>query len=635
MEQIKEVVASGSPTDHPPLPCLAFSIGVVGHRPRRLAGADPAAIESEVRRVLDMIEHEVRVVHQRYAEYFTKERPQLTLVSALAEGADRIVAQAARDKGFALDVPIPFTKEIYEQDFTAEATQENSAASPPQRDAETNSLATFKALIAEKVARSVLELPGKRRSPRSANDQDADKAYEMAGLTVIAQADILLTIWDGGNSGGLGGTADMLQEAVRRGVPIIEINVAGGDAGSANHETSIHWSSLRESPIVAEQIEDLPSERFDDVLPRLIEEFLRPPSADSEREALRHYLDIRPQVTGIWCWVAGWRSSLTRARREKRSTRAASRAEAYSGLMRRISTDGAGARRTRLGTVFGWADVMAIGFARSFRFAVIFNFLIAALAVIAALTSLLTQSNWPVGIEIFLILVVLGNTIVGRKLRWHMRWMEAREVAERMRVAILFWILGAQPRAFFGEEPAWTGWYARAIVREQGMRPGHLNRDGMSDARAAMLDVLEDQHNYHRKNARKMRRRENWLEWVGLVFFGGTLLVAAIHIWGHGPLVLLLHGDDKLREALVMLSAILPALATASYGIRIIGDYEGIAKRSERTEANLHRVLEALRRDPANLILFRARAQVVADAMLGDVSSWRLAAESRDLAIPG
>jgi len=204
-----------------------------------------------------------------------------------------------------------------------------------------------------------------------------------------------------------------------------------------------------------------------------------------------------------------------------------------------------------------------------------------------------------------------------------------------MRVAILFWILGAQPPAFFGEEPAWTGWYARAVIREQGMRRGRLDLDGMSAARAAMLHVIEHQRKYHSDNALKMKRREAWLEWTGLVLFSATLLIAVAHVSGHGLIEFLFQKYPRHELFLIMLSAILPTLATASYGIRIIGDFEGIAKRSERTaQGHLH-VIEALLRDPSDLALFRARAQNIADAMLGDVASWRLSAESRGLAIPG
>ena len=85
----------------------------------------------------------------------------------------------------------------------------------------------------------------------------------------------------------------------------------------------------------------------------------------------------------------------------------------------------------------------------------------------------------------------------------------------------------------------------------------------------------------------------------------------------------------------VVATAGLPALATATYGIRVIGDFEGIAKRSQRTHAALSKSIASLERDHFDLDLLRARARAAADVMLGDVAKWRLAAESRPLAVPG
>jgi hypothetical protein len=87
--------------------------------------------------------------------------------------------------------------------------------------------------------------------------------------------------------------------------------------------------------------------------------------------------------------------------------------------------------------------------------------------------------------------------------------------------------------------------------------------------------------------------------------------------------------------ALTALGAGLPALATASYGIRVIGDFEGIAHRSERTREALTQLIGAIKHDPLTLDRLRSRARGAAEAMLGDVSTWRIAAESRSLNIPG
>jgi hypothetical protein len=90
-------------------------------------------------------------------------------------------------------------------------------------------------------------------------------------------------------------------------------------------------------------------------------------------------------------------------------------------------------------------------------------------------------------------------------------------------------------------------------------------------------------------------------------------------------------------EAIVItvLASGLPALATASYGIRVIGDFDGSVRRSERTQEALKRVMDAVAEDPLTLQRMRTRARAGAEAMLGDVSGWRIAAESRGLNIPG
>jgi TIR domain len=628
-----DVPFPGSSRTTPPIPRLALSIGVVGHRPDRLVHGDLRHITSEVERVIDSIIHEVDVVHGRYKEFFRGATPQLCVVSALAEGADRIVAEAAMAKNFILDAPIPFLEDEYLKDFVHEPAGQSQAPlhgmSVPASNA---SVAEFKALINDRATRALLQLPGSRGRSGRATEREADKAYEMAGLTVIGQSDILLTVWDGGISHGRGGTTDMLHQAVRRGVPIIAIDVSGA-------ETRVYWSNLRESPVVEKEPDKLPSGSLEEVLPRLIEEFLRPPEALSERDALLSYLGC-PASKSIWSRAAARLADWFGTGR-KRAVRATALARHYREILERVTKDNTRPpNSTLLAETFGWADVMAIHYAKIFRFAYIFNFAASALAVTAALVSLLvTESNpyhrWPPVFEITLIVLVILNTMLGRRFGWHMRWMEAREVAERMRVAILFWILGAQPPAFFGEEPAWTGWYARAIIREQGMRGGRLDRDGMSAARAEMLRVLEDQHDYHHRNSHKMRRREVGLERIGQAFFLATLLLAITHVWGEGLTEWLFYDYPGHKTVHIILTAILPTVATAMYGMRVIGDFEGRAKRSKRTELGHWRVIEALRRDPADLILFRARAQIVSDAMLGDVSSWRLSAESRGLAVPG
>lgn len=89
-----------------PLPLV---IGVTGHRDLR--EEDRAPLEGRVRQV--------------FAE-FQRRYPStpLLLLSPLAEGADRLVARAALEKGARLIVPLPMPQTLYEEDFQTRASRE-------------------------------------------------------------------------------------------------------------------------------------------------------------------------------------------------------------------------------------------------------------------------------------------------------------------------------------------------------------------------------------------------------------------------------------------------------------------------------------------------------------------------------
>jgi hypothetical protein len=109
-------------------------------------------------------------------------KSQHVLLSALAEGADRIAARAALDSGWILGAILPAPIAIYEQDFT---TKESHAE--------------FHELLAK--ALWVEELPAKETSP---------DAYLDAGIRMARQSIFLLALWDGNESTSKGGTADIV-----------------------------------------------------------------------------------------------------------------------------------------------------------------------------------------------------------------------------------------------------------------------------------------------------------------------------------------------------------------------------------------------------------------------------------------
>ena len=160
-----------------------------------------------------------------------------------------------------------------------------------------------------------------------------------------------------------------------------------------------------------------------------------------------------------------------------------------------------------------------------------------------------------------------------------------------------------------------------------------------------MTGLLDDQCAYHEATARRMHRLEHRLERAGLACFVLTIAVALAYLAIKLPELAARGGEEhgghgaSLAEdfgvVVAALTAGLPALATATYGIRVIGDFAGISRRSERTHVGLATIARRIEAEDADLHHLRARVRAAADVMLGDVAGWRLSAESRGLAIPG
>lgn len=122
---------------------------------------------------------------------------QLTLLSPLAEGADRIAAhEILRLPNGILHAILPLPIDDYETDFPT-----------PESRAE------FRQLLA--AATDIKILPPQ---PTRA------EAYLAVGCHVVDSCDILLAVWDGKPARGLGGTAEVVTYAREQGKPLILID---------------------------------------------------------------------------------------------------------------------------------------------------------------------------------------------------------------------------------------------------------------------------------------------------------------------------------------------------------------------------------------------------------------------------
>jgi len=175
-----------SPAHHPSSSSLR--IGVSGHRvPPKLPEESEAPLRAQIDRMLAAIVDIARKVNSASA---------FVIVSSLAEGSDRIVAAAGLAIGFALQAVLPFDTAEYERDFETQASRRE-----------------FDELLAR--ACDVFELDGEA-------DQ-RPRAYEAAGLFMLANIDVLIAIWDGEAAAGIGGTAQIVERAIADGIVVVWI----------------------------------------------------------------------------------------------------------------------------------------------------------------------------------------------------------------------------------------------------------------------------------------------------------------------------------------------------------------------------------------------------------------------------
>jgi hypothetical protein len=170
-------------------------IGVTGHRAVALA---PLTLM----RLQDAISSAFSALKQGAAEISKQARPNdnrhgLQVVSALAEGADRMVAAVGLAHGAALVAVLPFSRAAYLQDFPEERSRQD-----------------FMRLLAE--AAEVIELDGRITSEESRN-----AAYSAVGEAVVARSDLIFALWDGRPPNGPGGTSEIVEYARRRGCPVL------------------------------------------------------------------------------------------------------------------------------------------------------------------------------------------------------------------------------------------------------------------------------------------------------------------------------------------------------------------------------------------------------------------------------
>ncbi|MCS6625435.1 hypothetical protein N0B44_21210 [Roseibacterium beibuensis] len=595
-------VAGDRPTRWNARPPSILGVGVTGHRLERLGSCDLGALQQTVSEVLARITLAANQV----------EPTRMRLVTALAEGADNIVADEALKRGWTVDAVLPFARDDYAEDF----------GEGPARDTHLDRLAR---------AGAVLELPGDRTA-----EGGAPVAYERAGRLLLAQTDLLLAIWDGGPARGRGGAAQIVAEAILKGVPIICIDPAGALA------PQVLWGGFEDGDLGQLTVDTVPRgdlNRLDEMLRDLLE----PPSAPIEAEMLARFGQPDPRWRA-WAMAYPLLLAVLGVRWPQASDIGLT---AASGPHRPAiaSCTNAGDFVNRLDDIIGprfvHADARATRVAQLFRSGYVANFALAALAVVLALMGLvLPASGKPVLIvlELAAIATILLVTHAGNHSHWHRRWLDNRNLAERLRCLALSAQLGDLDLRGADEQTSpWVAWYARAAARELGLPNVRAGGDYLKCVRRELLALVDDQIAYMATEERRMHDLEHRLHLVGTTLFAMTAL-ACLGFLGFKAALQMSPGLYPLQTliflSVTIICAAFPAIGAAVYGIRMQGDFGGAARRSARLRHQLSTLRPVIQADALDFDTLTHRVRRVADLLQGDLTSWLRTYHARPLALP-
>lgn len=599
-------------TGHPPRTRLTLRVGVTGHRPTGLAGIDAPLLDERIGEMLELVSRVARDAHADAGDAYLAQVPCLRIVSAVAEGVDRIVAEAARARGFELQIVLPFGRDDYAQDF----------ATPHSR-------AQYEALLA--AAATVLELDGTRAA--------ADAAYEAVGRMVAAQCDVLLAIWDGEPPRGKGGTAQIVAEAARLEIPVIWI-----------HAKPPH----RAGALIADEGGALRDVGVERIVERLMRLLVPPARADGDMHGHRadvraeYFRERQPRLLLPLGWI--WRTFMDVVELHPRRPQvrlpnferaAAAEWEREWATAPRLPVGVTEAIDRAVRSHYAWADGLAGYYANLYRSAFVVNYLLGVMAVFLALLGLAV--GWEAGggrdrlrilLTIGVIVLILLNTRIGTWRRWHERWIDYRMLAESLRLFRFLAPLGRVPpfsrppahSAYGDPTSSWMVWHLRAVVRDVGLRSARFEQAYLEACRVLLHDVLlGEQVRYHRRTAERFERIDRMLRALGVVTFGGVLVVLVAALLG------VHNGWLTLSEA------VLPALGGALAAIRGQAELERLVKRSAAMSLHLRRFaaeLEGLGPEPASGSLARV-ADAAARVMIAEHLDWRVVFKERPLELPG
>ncbi len=459
------------------VPGLPLVIGVTGHID---------LLDSQSHR--EALEHSVRSIFSDFR--MTYPRTPLVLLSPLAEGADRLVARVALEKGLRLVVPLPMPQALYEADFkTAESKEE------------------FRQFLERADTVVTLTSPGNYGGDeiRERNEQ-----YAQVGAYIARHSHILIALWDEVTSEKVGGTAQIVQFRLE-GVPepygprTTPLDLVA--SGPLYHVVTQRKSNSKTVGRPGELRKLYPRGYKD----------------DQAAEAAYHRIYSRTDEFN--------RDSQRFASLLARS-RASSKHFLFSG-----DRESLGPQLNRIINCYAEADSLAAFFQRYTLgiMKTLFVLVLAGVSFLQAYSDLDTQRKF-----LFIYMVILGVAYFiywrAKRSEYHSKYLDYRALAEGLRVQF-FWRLAGlkKPVAdhYLRKQRSELDWIRKAI-RVWTLSPDFEEKSGEAAAsnseklRLVLSEWVEDQRRFFERRLKRDKRSLKWQKLGVKLLFGASLLLSAL-----------------------------------------------------------------------------------------------------------
>ena len=538
------------------------------------------------------------------------------VISSLAEGADRVVARTVlhRRPGSLLEVPLPLSRDDYQTDFKSRGS---------------------KADFAELYGQASLITCAPRFESRAS-------AYEWAGLAMVGRSDIVIALWDGRPSRGVGGTADIVRLARRYGRPVVHIPAGSGQ-------------EIQVLPPFAED-EPSPSSMNGEEVPAASK--AQPPERVSSADP---FTLLRRALRGMEAYN----------RIDIGADKLATAGEqARTDLMNRITTPEG---RAIWEPIASWlvpryatADLLAKAARDRVKWllAITFTAPVLAIATVAVQSQFLPSHKGLLWAEVVFLLAVPLVMVLdrifwfrpdraakGTRRSWlpmsaQQQWVSCRHLAERLRSAFFLAAVGSPPAGETEEEPGAAGddyseagaadlqppvgpspipgfhesaegWLPRLYAEIWHRRPPSLvtNTDLPLVRHVLAEQWIRGQETYHFKAARRNRRNDSIATTAIIAVFVVTAAVAALHAWGVGG------GNIDVEKTLTLVAIVFPALAAVATALTHHFEFRRHRDTSESMKRRLLYAADVVARSPT-LAELRREAEAAERLMMTENREW-------------